>query len=238
LPFTPFAHCDPNPGHIFVFVACHQLEIDRLCRAVVEHHATPPDIECLVGDIALQRHLVHFGMPITRMAEFLGQFAIVGQQHQSLAVGIKPPDRIQMLADRDKIEYGAAMLLFLRAYRRDNAHRFVEHHIDALTLDAQARTLDADIVMLGIGFIAKFRDSAIDRHKSLLDQGFGIAPRGNARLSDEFLKSLFHQSSNLHTSSSSLELFTFQRQYSSYNRGTMARSVIKFIIQQVSVLAE
>jgi hypothetical protein len=136
LPFTPFAHCYPNPGHIFVFVACHQLEIDRLCRAVVEHHATPPDIECLVGDLTLQRHLVHFGMPITWMAEFLGQFTIVGQQHQSLAVGIKPPDRVQMLTDRHEVKHCPAMLLFLRAYRRDNAHRLVEHYIDPLTLDA------------------------------------------------------------------------------------------------------
>jgi len=86
LPLTTFAHRDANPGH--VFIAGQHLEVNGFSWAIVQHDAAPPDVQGRIGHVTDQRHLIDFRMFVARMRQFLRQFAVIGQQHQTFAIGI------------------------------------------------------------------------------------------------------------------------------------------------------
>ena len=78
----------------------------------------------MVGGMARHQGLVLFFHPVARVGQPVGQVAVVGQQHQPLAVGVEPPHRVDARLRRHQAGHGAPPLRVVG--RADHPQRLVQ----------------------------------------------------------------------------------------------------------------
>ncbi len=118
----------------------------------------------------------------------LGQFAVVGQDHQSFGLVVQPPHRHQSATHsrRQKIQHRRPPL-GIRA-RRDTSRRFVQQHIAILVnLIADPLTVYFDRVALQVDPLAEDRQLAVDRDSTLANQSLDLPTRGHTDASQYLL---------------------------------------------------
>jgi len=141
---------------------------------------------------ALELHPIDLHHSRGRLENTIGQFAIVGQEHQAGNSIVEPPDR------EDSFGHAAQQMA-----QRGPAFRIGHggHHVDGLVEQEIARlgwplghaARGFDTVALRVRFRAQFGDhDAVDAHLSAADEFFGVAPRGDASTGDYFLQSFEH----------------------------------------------
>jgi hypothetical protein len=82
--------------------------------------------------------------------------------------------------DRHQVSHIIALILALRAHRRDDLARLVEHNVYALCRRRDTLTVDAHIVDGRVGFVSQDRLFSVYRDAPLFDEHLGISTRGNA----------------------------------------------------------
>src|SRR6266508_1950831 len=89
---------------------------------------------------------------VPRMHQPVGEVAVVGEDQESRAVGIQPPDRKEPVAVpallADDVEDGRARGLVLRG--RDDAERFVQHHVAMRSRRPDGPAVNGDAILLWI----------------------------------------------------------------------------------------
>src|SRR5439155_10590131 len=120
------------------------------------------------------------------------ELAVVGKQHETGGMIVEPADGINALPDAAQ-EGNNRGPPFGITKRRDVTRGFVQEQVDATGAARQQLAAHLDVVALGISLGAKLRDRApVDAYQAPDDQLLGLAARGDARPSDDFLKALLH----------------------------------------------
>lgn len=125
---------------------------------------------------------------VARVEQVLGQLAIIGQDQQAFRFEIEPPDRVDVPADAlQQIHHRGTMLGI--GSRRDVASRLVQQDVTLVSDWPDARTVDPDVVVIGVGLLTKFSNGpAVHRDPALFDERLRRAPRGNARHREDLLE--------------------------------------------------
>jgi hypothetical protein len=105
-----------------------------------------------------------------RMHHAVGELAVIREQEQTFGIAIEPADRIEPFRCLHQFHHRLAVAVV--AGGGNETAWFVEHHV-AAALRAHHFAIDANFVVGGIGFGAKFRN--------------GVAVYGNAARDDQLL---------------------------------------------------
>ena len=144
--------------------------------------------QLLFGGNPLGLDVVLFGDFGAWVGPAVGQCAVVGQKHQSFGIEIKTSHRKDPLGDFfEVIENGGAS--FRIAGGHHHVFRFVKKIIDPFLLDLDRTVIDRNFIGLRIDLGAELRDHmAVHLDPALGDPFFGLAPRREPRLGNDFLQ--------------------------------------------------
>ena len=104
--FAPFVDGDAQP-RLFV-VALFDLQLVEVRAFAVQCDAALPAFQRLVGGFTGDEDAVDARMSVARMGQAFGEFAVVGEQDEALAVGVQPPNGIEALRKIDQVHHRAA----------------------------------------------------------------------------------------------------------------------------------
>ena len=132
LPLAPFAHCHTQPGAFRRVSAMHDLDLGWQCLPAItgtvikigQVHAAPPAIQSRLSGPTRHPDLVFFFVLVTWMCEQIGQLAVIGEQHQTLAIGVETTHWNQMPLDRHEVTHSLAASLV--AHHSDYAFGFID----------------------------------------------------------------------------------------------------------------
>jgi hypothetical protein len=128
--------------------------------------------------------------PVPRVREHGGEIAVVGEQEESLGVEVETSDRVDVLANAADEIHDRASPLRIGA-RGHVSRRLVQQDVAQALGPLDAPSVHADVIARRIGFRAHLEDRrAIHRHTAFGNQPFGRAPRRDARVRKDFLKSV------------------------------------------------
>ena len=136
------------------------------------------------------RHFDHVGLGHVRRSfhQKIGEFAVVGQQQQAFAGVIQATDGVDAGPDPvQQVHHRGAMFGIFQ--RGDVSLGLVHQQVDMPLRAVQQLSVDANVVVLGVGLAAQFRDHLpVDRHQSAGDQLLCLAAGGDAGGGDDFLQ--------------------------------------------------
>ncbi|MCK6577247.1 MAG: hypothetical protein L6Q98_03980 [Anaerolineae bacterium] len=171
--------CDDTRRGVFVFIQ------DDPIAPFIQHIETgqPNDF-----------HLVGFAVLVARMGEPLRRCAVVGQDDQPLAVGVKPTDREEVFRHINQIVDGGTPIPLMRFARRQHVLGFVEGDEDLLAeIQLETRAIDGDDIDLRIGFVAQVGFLSVDENAPSFNQFFRRPARSRGvRLGEDLLQPYFH----------------------------------------------
>ncbi len=145
-----------------------KLHRQRFCRTVPERHAAPPRRDIAGSDFPRNLRIVETRQPVARMEEPVSERAVVGEQQQSLDVGIEAAHRIEA-CHGDEIAHGEPPLRIVP--RRDIAAWLVEHHVALRRGRRDGTAVDGDDVPHRIRKSAELaRQGAVDGDVTVEDQ--------------------------------------------------------------------
>jgi hypothetical protein len=126
------------------------------------------------------------------VGEAVGEFAIVGQEHESAGFELQPADGKEARRGGvlHEIHDGRSVEAGLIADDREDPLGLVEHDVDvADRLPGDRPAIHDDVILLGIGKGRQFADDlAIDRDAAFLDHGLGDAAGGDAGIGQDALE--------------------------------------------------
>ncbi len=127
------------------------------------------------------------------MRQAVGQVAVVGEDHQPLALGVQAANGEQMPLDRQQLAYGLAIVVWILRIGGQHVDRLVEHVITLLDIGrVDLLPVHLDGVGFSVGFVAQRDDLPVDAHPPLLDDRFAGPAGTQSGLRHQFLYSLFH----------------------------------------------
>ncbi len=140
---------------------------------------------------AFHKNQVFLRVLVARVRELVRQVAIIGQQHQALAVIIQPPHGIEALRHLDQV--GEARATVCAFGVRKIASRFIQQDVARRFGASQRTAIEQYHIFVGVHARPQFSNHlAIDFDAAVHDHLFACAPRGNARMRHDFLQTLFH----------------------------------------------
>ena len=149
LPVPATQQGDPEPGAALRFRAVRETS-DDLDRIELQPLAIHPDsalrpVEHLFLGKPADRDVVGLGQPVAGMGDPVGEFPIVGQQHQPRTVAVEPPDRNERAERMGKKIHHRGPPRGIRP-GREMAEGFVENHVPPrLGAAAEPRPVHPDV---------------------------------------------------------------------------------------------
>lgn len=126
LMFAPLVNDDLEPGVRPLWP--EDLHRSGAGVATVDRHAAPPEgVERALGWPSLDQRVVFLVDPVAGVRDPIGQFAIVGQEEQPLAIHVEPSNGEDPLVEIEEIEDGASALGIARG--RQIATRLVQQQV-------------------------------------------------------------------------------------------------------------
>lgn len=180
-----FVNRDFEPG--IAFRPADLVHLRRRREAIFQFDAPLKHFNLGIVEHTLDLDQIGFRNMVAWMEQGLGQIAVIGQQHEPLAVEIQPSDRKH--AHRDSVQeilHGRATLRIVQGGH--DVLRLVEDEIDIRLRRPQMLAVDLDVVPVRIDLGAELlHHAAVDRHAAGRDQLLSLAPRGQPCAGDEFL---------------------------------------------------
>ncbi len=173
LPVPTFLKNDDQP-EAPIFDLTLRLDGKHLRQPIFQLDPVDQPLKGLPGWASFHIHPIDLRRAIPGMKKPVGAVAVVGEEEETGAVPVEPPDMEEMVQLR-----GKQVVDRLPAARivagRDVSTRLVQH--DPLGgQQPDALPVDADGIPLRIHLRADLRPSSIDRHPSLEDELFGPPP--------------------------------------------------------------
>ena len=186
-----FVQFDADEGIALVLV--HDLREVRLGHAVLQLDALLELAHELV--IALTQHRGQVGLAhlVLWVHEAVSQLAVVGEQQQTLSIGIQATHVEQALAGHNPVRHHVTNARAAHVIRHRGLHapRLVQHEVLRVLVDVDANTVDADDVGVGIDAGALGDDDlAIDFDAAFINQNLRVAAGSHAGLSQDLLEAL------------------------------------------------
>jgi hypothetical protein len=168
--------------------ALQQAHHRRRGAFALDAHAAAHPVQAVLGRLAAHARVVLPLDLVFRMEQLLGERAVIGQEQQSFGVVVEAAHRVDVLADvGQQVEHGRPPLGVLA--RRHVAPRLVEQDVAMTRGDADARTVDADVVASRFCARSEFQHGgAVHRDAALRDERFGGPTRGDACGREDLLK--------------------------------------------------
>lgn len=122
----------------------------------------------------------------------IGEIAVVGEEQETARMVFEAADGKDAFANAvEKIADAAAA--FGIAHGGDDLRGLMEHDVDELGRGLEKLAGNFDVVAGGVGLGAQLSDeAAVDGDEAGRDHLFGVASRGEAGASDDFLQAFFH----------------------------------------------
>ena len=122
----------------------------RRAVTVFQNNPTPPGVELVFVGTLTDQYPVFFLVPVARMRQFVRQFAIIGEQDQSLALQVQPAYDKHVPGDRNQIAYRLARLF--GAYLGENALRLVERNVNWCLFPGDRLVVNSNRIALRVSF--------------------------------------------------------------------------------------
>jgi hypothetical protein len=187
---TPFDKGDFKPGF---FILAKGADLARLRPTAINGDACLELGDAVRVRAALQLHLVSARDGRRARHQEIRQIAIVGQDHQAGGVKVQPSHRIDALLDA--LHQGNNGRTALRIFDRGNiSNGLVDQQIEVFGGLSQQATVHANVILLQVGFRPELGHGlSVNGDAAFQNDLFGLSARGNPRVSDDFLKALFHK---------------------------------------------
>jgi hypothetical protein len=127
----------------------HHARVRRRGAPAINCHSAPQLSQRVLARLAAHAGVVLAFDLVARVEQPLGERPVVGEQQQALGVVVEAAHRVDVLADvGQQVEDGRTALRV--PARRDVAARLVQQDVAVADRDADALTVDADLVPVGI----------------------------------------------------------------------------------------
>jgi len=167
--------------------ALNQLQLVGLDRAVLQGDALLQAAQSLVVEQTLDLHEVGLRHLMTGMGQLVGELTVVGQDQQTVGVGVQTPDMEEpLMPGHVLLEAGPALRI---VHRRDDTSRLVEHEVEVAPGRRNAGAVHPDDIPFRIDAGPLLGDNpAVDLDASLGDQLLARPSAGYARLRERLLQ--------------------------------------------------
>src|SRR5687767_11151403 len=176
LPIPPFSQGYIEDRRVVIGIEVDELHIGRRGYSILQLYAFGKLFDCPLEDLAADYGAISFGNLVARVGQELGELAVIRQDEQAGGIHVQPangvdarPDAANELHDRT---LGVRVL-----HSRHVAGGLVKKEVDALDVLGERLAVDANVVLIGIGFGARLGDHGpIYRDLTPRDQLLAGAP--------------------------------------------------------------
>ena len=171
-------------------LGCKAAHHRRLCHPAFQGKPMAPMLETGVCWTSLHPNPVGLRVAVAGMGELQGEMPLVGEQQRTAAVGIKASDRVQAVAKigGEKIKHDGACTWVVTA--ADDPFGFIEQEEPWWVCCTDRLAVNADVVSVGVGFIAELSQMVVDADAALTQKIFCMASGANPCSGDHFLQAL------------------------------------------------
>ncbi len=161
----------------------------------IDDHTGSDSLQGFRRGLGKREDVIFLAELIARMHHPVRDFAVVGQQQQSLSLAIETTDGIDAFRHPHEFHHGGAAALIVGG--GDEATRFVQDDV-AKPFGSRRFAIDGDFGADRVDLSAERRDDdAVDAHPALADQIFGRAARCDAAGGEDPLQPFHDDGSTL-----------------------------------------